>query len=102
MGRLHRWTRFSAEEALSFGLIDQLVAPDELWPATVAIAKQISENAPLAIAAAKITIGEIVKDHDKRDMQAVGRIATQCMDSEDFREGRRAFMEKRVPKFVGR
>jgi enoyl-CoA hydratase len=35
-------------------------------------------------------------------MQAVADIATKCMDSEDFREGRRAFMEKRAPRFVGR
>ena len=94
--------RFSAEEALSFGLIDQLVAPGELWPATLAIARQIAENAPLSIAASRISIGEIVKDHDKRDMQAVTDIATKCMDSEDFREGRRAFMAKRAPRFVGR
>jgi len=99
---LYTGMRFSAEEALSFGLIDQLVAPDELWPATLAIAGQIAENAPLSIAASRITIGEIVKDHDKRDMQAVADIATKCMDSEDFREGRRAFMEKRAPRFVGR
>jgi enoyl-CoA hydratase/carnithine racemase len=99
---LYTAMRFSAEEALSFGLIDQLVAPDELWPATLAIARQIVENAPLSIAASRITIGEIVKDHDNRDMQAVADIATRCMDSEDFREGRRAFMEKRAPRFVGR
>jgi enoyl-CoA hydratase len=99
---LYTGMRFSAEEALSFGLIDQLVAPDELWPATLAIARHIAGNAPLSIAASRITIGEIVKDHDKRDMQAVADIATRCMDSEDFREGRRAFMEKRAPRFVGR
>jgi enoyl-CoA hydratase/carnithine racemase len=99
---LYTGMRFSAEEALSFGLIDRLVAPDELWPETLAIAKQISQNAPLSIAASRITIGEILKDHNKRDMQAIADIATQCMDSEDFREGRRAFMEKRTPRFVGR
>ena len=94
--------RFGAEEALSFGLIDKLVTPEALWPETLAIAKQISENAPLSISASKITIGEILKDHHKRDMQAIADIATTCMDSDDFREGRRAFMEKRAPKFVGR
>lgn len=99
---LYTGMRFSAEEALSFGLIDRLVSPEELWPATLEIAKQISVNAPLAISAAKITIGEILKDHHKRNMQAVADIGTKCMDSEDFREGRRAFMEKRTPKFSGR
>jgi enoyl-CoA hydratase/carnithine racemase len=94
--------RFSAEEALAFGLIDRLVAPEQLWTETLAIAKQISQNAPLAISAAKTTIGEILKDPDRRDMRAIAEIATACMDSEDFREGRRAFMDKRTPKFVGR
>jgi enoyl-CoA hydratase len=94
--------RFSAEEALSFGLIDKLVSAEQLWPETLAIARQMSENAPLAISAAKTTIGEILKDPNRRDMRAIAEIATRCMDSEDFREGRRAFMEKRTPKFVGR
>lgn len=95
-------TRITAEEALKFGLIDRLVPVDQLWPTTLQIASEISQNAPLAISAAKITIGEILKDHHDRDMQAVADIATKCMDSDDFREGRRAFMEKRLPKFFGR
>jgi enoyl-CoA hydratase len=99
---LYTGMRFSAEEALSFGLIDRLVAVEDLWPATLAIARQIAQNAPLAIAAAKLTIGEILKDHHQRDMQAIADIGTRCMDSADFREGRRAFMEKRIPKFAGR
>jgi enoyl-CoA hydratase len=94
--------RFSAEEALSFGLIDKLVPAEELWPATLEIARQIAQSAPLAIAAAKLTIGEILKDHHQRDMQAIADIGTRCMDSADFREGRRAFMDKRIPKFAGR
>lgn len=94
--------RIDASEAYSIGLIDRLVGEADLWNATMEIAKQIAENAPLAIAAAKITIAEILKDPDKRDMQAIADIGTKCMDSEDFREGRTAFMEKRKPRFKGR
>ena len=64
--------------------------------------RTISGNAPLAIQAAKITIAQVLKDPDKRDMDAIKAIGTACMDSEDFREGRRAFMEKRKPHFRGK
>ena len=66
------------------------------------LAAQMAENAPLAIAAAKITIAEILKDPAKRNMQAIKDIGAKCMDSEDFKEGRTAFMAKRKPQFKGR
>jgi enoyl-CoA hydratase len=94
--------RIDAAEALRIGLVDRVVPDTELWGATMEIARTISGNAPLAIQAAKITIAQVLKDESKRDMDAIKAIGTACMDSEDFREGRRAFMEKRKPKFEGR
>ena len=88
--------------ALRIGLVDRVEPDAELWDATMEIAHTISGNAPLAIKAAKITIAQVLKDPDARDMAAIRQIGIDCMDSEDFREGRQAFMGKRKPLFKGR
>jgi enoyl-CoA hydratase len=94
--------RIDSAEGLRIGLVDRVVPDAELWNSTLDIARTISGNAPLAIQAAKITIAQVLKDPEKRDMDAIKQASIACMDSEDFREGRRAFMEKRKPQFHGR
>ena len=99
---MYTGTRISSAEALRIGLVDRLIPTEELWGTTMEIATTISGNAPLAIKAAKITIAQVLKDPADRDMNAIKQIGIDCMDSEDFREGRRAFMEKRKPQFKGK
>ena len=99
---LYTGMRIDSKEALRIGLVDRVIPTEELWGETMAIATTISGNAPLAIKAAKITIAQVLKDPADRDMKAIKQIGIDCMDSEDFREGRRAFMEKRKPQFKGK
>ncbi len=99
---LYTGMRIDSAEALRIGLVERVIPDDQLWDATSEIARTISDNAPLAIQAAKITIAQVLTDPDRRDMAAIKAIGTACMDSEDFREGRRAFMDKRKPRFTGR
>jgi len=94
--------KIDSVEALRIGLVDRVLPGPELWDATMEIARTISGNAPLAIKAAKITIAQVLKDESRRDMDAIKQIGSACMDSEDFREGRTAFMEKRKPRFKGK
>ena len=94
--------RIDSAEALRIGAINRVVPDAELWNATIEIARTISCNAPLAIEAAKITITQVLKDPGMRDMEVIREISAACMDSDDFREGRQAFMEKRSPHFTGR
>ena len=93
--------QLSAEEALRIGLVNRVVPVIELEPTVIELATSIAENAPLTIRSAKTTIEQVVKDPDERDMALVDDLHRACFDSQDSAEGRRAFMEKRKPAFVG-
>lgn len=92
--------RYDAGEALAIGLVNRVLPDAELDQAVRGIATQIAENAPLTIAASKSVINAIVDPKGDFNEGLAG--VERCMQSEDYTEGRRAFMEKRPPKFKGR
>tara|TARA_A100001037_G_scaffold302503_1_gene334284 strand:+ start:73 stop:882 length:810 start_codon:yes stop_codon:yes gene_type:complete len=94
--------RFSASEAETMGLVNRVVPVKDLETTVTALARTIASNAPLTVKAAKAAINEDSKNPDDRDLERVAEMVEACFNSEDYKEGRRAFMEKRAPKFLGR
>jgi enoyl-CoA hydratase len=94
--------RIDAAEAHRLGLITR-VAPVAELPALLAeYTGSISENAPLTLHAAKQIISEMLKPSPELDAARCTQLILACFESEDYAEGRRAFMEKRKPQFKGR
>lgn len=94
--------RFTAAEALQMGLVNRVVPPEHLTDTVMEIARSIAKNAPLALAAGKLVLSDSLKDPADRDPAAVEQAMSACFASEDFKEGRAAFKEKRTPNFQGR
>lgn len=94
--------QFDAREAQAMGLVNRVVADEQIESAVQELARGIADNAPLTVRAAKLVVGEVLKDAADRDVAAADRAVAACFASSDYKEGQAAFMAKRRPRFTGR
>jgi len=94
--------QFDAGEAITMGLINRSVPRAELDSTCDDYTKRISGNAPLTIRAVKTAVTENLKAPVDRNVALCAEQVAACFASEDYKEGRLAFMEKRPPQFKGK
>jgi 2-(1,2-epoxy-1,2-dihydrophenyl)acetyl-CoA isomerase len=91
-----------AQEALSIGLVRQVVAADELMPTATALAGRIAKGPPIAIELAKRLAYRGWRQELEAQVEYEEYLQRLCIESEDAEEGVRSFLEKREPVFKGR
>ncbi len=91
---------YDAKEASAMGLVNRVMADNALDAFVEKLARNIAANAPLTIAASKLAFEALISPVG--DFSPAQEALNACMTSEDYIEGRRAFMEKRMPRFSGK
>jgi enoyl-CoA hydratase len=94
--------QFDAAEAAQMGLINRMIADAEIEARVDELAATIAGNAPLTIRAVKGILREMARGSLAPDVAKCEALVAACFGSEDYREGRRAFLEKRKPVFSGK
>jgi enoyl-CoA hydratase/carnithine racemase len=93
--------QYDAASAVVMGLVNHVLLDSAIEVYVRDMAETIAANAPLTIRAAKGILQELQRDDSGPDIAKCERLLRACFESEDYREGRRAFLEKRKPAFSG-
>ncbi len=93
--------RFDSDEARIMGLVNRVVEDSKVAEAAEETARMIAANAPMTVASVKFIVSQVLKPESQRDLSECDERVRACFDSRDYVEGRRAFLEKRKPIFVG-
>ena len=91
-----------AEEALRVGFVLRVVPAADLAAYTYDYLARVADNAPLTVQGAKVIIESITEDGGVAKQDDIAQLQLRAFESEDYKEGTAAFLEKRRPRFVGR
>jgi enoyl-CoA hydratase len=95
---------YAAPKAQEMGMVHYVLPQDQLASFTYEMAREISENAPLSLKGMKVIFNKIFLSQklDPKDTEEIEALRLQAFNSEDIKEGQRAFKEKRKPVFKGK
>jgi enoyl-CoA hydratase/carnithine racemase len=99
---LYTGRQIDGASAAAMGLINRAVADEDVERIVRETAQTIADNAPLSIRASKLMIDMVAMDPADRDLDRCAEAEAVCLDSSDYAEATRAFMEKRKAQFTGR
>lgn len=91
-----------APRAYELGMVNQLVPADQVLDAALKLAERIAVNAPLAVQGSRRVATRALTATEAELWQASGEESKVIAQTEDFKEGPRAFIEKRAPNWTGR
>jgi enoyl-CoA hydratase/carnithine racemase len=94
--------QFSADEAHRMGIVSRVLPEGELEAFVKDYAGTVAANAPLTVGAVKQITNEVLKPESERNLARAAELVARCFASQDYIEGRTAFLEKRKPNFTGK